>query len=154
MNPVCSCIYSIQQMPEAKRRRHLISYVGMSERQLPSLVEDFMKQKLPATGPDLSLDHILDFQGAMSVHVSRESIQKNHERVKNRLAHRLLTQYMDPNLTKSPGPIFMLAMQKAGLITDEDSKSYNNAKRERDRVGILHRLWARYYLKAWGKTPD
>jgi len=75
---------------------------------------------------------------------------KHLQRVKDRLTLRILTDFDDPRIATYPYKT-LPAMAKAGLITQEELRTYRKARRESERKRIRRKLRESYYEKAWGE---
>jgi hypothetical protein len=144
--------YKIQQMSPADRTGYLRAY-GLDGELLEELGAYHMNQKLPQGGPDLSIENVLDFEAALIVKVSRTGIMKDLQHTKDRLTHRILNDFSNPDIRTYPDKT-MPVMAKAGLITQQELQAYQKAKRKRDRDRALTKLREDYFFKAWGKAPE
>jgi hypothetical protein len=123
-------VYRVQQMPQRERRAHLRMLAGPYQPReklreaVDKLEAEYMKKEFPTGPPDLSSDNILDYEGAFLVTISREAIRKDAEKIKKKLLLTALTVGI-PGISRDQ---IILAMGKAGIITDEEARRYFRAK--------------------------
>lgn len=155
-----SRVYRVQQMPRNKRRDHLSKVhpgwpgVRLNGALLDHVEAEYMKEKFPEGGPNMTLEDLLDFEAALVVRISHASIMKDLQGIKNRFVMRILADIKNPELSTDPNEI-MPVMGQLGLITPSELEEYAKAagtKRGRERV--LDKLWEAYHERAWHKKYE
>jgi len=139
--------YGVQKMSPADRKRYFQRHFWMiagkkvqpDEHTIEVTKQLYMEHKLPPEGPDLSIENVLDYEAALVVQVSRESLRKNMEAIKNRLAWRLLSDLIqNPSRLKDH---ILAAMAKAGIISPDEHKAYFKARSEKSGRRVLINMW-------------
>lgn len=156
--------YDIQQMQPAERRDFLSRLHQMElpigrdattlerrKRTLDFYEDEYMRQKFPPEGPSLTFESLLDFEGAVIAHVSREKLKKDQDNIRNRFTAYMLAATVNRLLAQPPH--FVYTMMKAGMITPEEYEKYRQAKGSKNTKRVLRHLLKKYYTLAWGERP-
>lgn len=157
-------VYDIQNMQPKKRREFLenlhrlrlpsgrdTSALMQKEKQLDSIEEGYLKENL-SEKPPFTFEKLIDFEGAVMVHISREELTKKYETIRNRLTASLLETALDGRFAIPP--YLFKTMKQLEMVTGEEYEKRLHIRHKKSHERFLRELLKKYNTLSFGERVN